>query len=86
MGTISEALPAASAETFDLVISDLGLSDGTGNDMMERLHAAHGLKGIALSGYGMDEDILRSRESGFVTHLVNPVQMNELRRALVKVS
>jgi PAS domain S-box-containing protein len=86
VGSIAEALAAASVDTFDLVISDLGLPDGTGNQMMEKLHEAHGLKGIALSGYGMDEDILRSREAGFVTHLVKPVHMTELRRALVQVS
>jgi len=39
-----------------------------------------------MTGYGMDEDILRSREAGFVTHLVKPVQMTELRRALAQAS
>ncbi|MGA2244573.1 MAG: ATP-binding protein [Verrucomicrobiota bacterium] len=86
VGTIAEALAAAETETFNLVISDLGLPDGTGNQMMEKLRAVHGLKGIAMTGYGMDEDILRSREAGFVTHLVKPVHMTELRRALVQVS
>jgi PAS domain S-box-containing protein len=86
VGTIAEALAAADTETFNLVISDLGLPDGTGHQMMEKLHAVHGLKGIAMTGYGMDEDILRSREAGFVTHLVKPVQMTELRRALAQAS
>jgi PAS domain S-box-containing protein len=85
VGTIAEALAAAATGTFHLVISDLGLPDGTGNQMMEKLRAEHGLKGIALTGYGMDEDILRSREAGFITHLVKPVHMTELRRALVQV-
>ncbi len=85
VGTVAEALAAAATETFQLVISDLGLPDGTGNQMMEKLRAEHGLKGIALTGYGMDEDIQRSRAAGFVTHLVKPVHMTELRRALAQV-
>jgi len=86
VGTIAEALAAANAQAFNLVISDLGLPDGTGNQLMEKLRFVHGLKGIALSGYGMDEDLKRSREAGFVTHLVKPVQMEELRRAIVQWS
>jgi PAS domain S-box-containing protein len=82
VGTITEAMAAAKAQTFNLVISDLGLPDGTGNQLMEKLRLDHGLKGIALSGYGMDEDITRSRDAGFVTHLVKPVHMAELQRAL----
>jgi len=84
VGTMAEALSAAKAQTFSLVISDLGLPDGTGNQLMEKLRVVHGLKGIALSGYGMAEDIMRSREAGFITHLVKPVHMAELRRALVE--
>lgn len=82
--TVAEALAAAAGggAEFDLVISDLGLPDGTGNELMEQLHRDHGLHGIALSGYGMEEDIVRSRAAGFIHHLVKPVPIAELRRAL----
>jgi CheY-like chemotaxis protein len=40
------------------------------------------LRGIALSGYGMEEDIRRSMEAGFSAHLVKPVDFDQLRRAL----
>ncbi|HEX2852544.1 MAG TPA: chemotaxis protein CheB [Opitutaceae bacterium] len=80
--TMAEGLAAAAARTFDLVISDLGLPDGTGTELMEKLRAAYGLRGIALSGYGMEEDIARSRDAGFITHLVKPVSIAELRRVL----
>lgn len=83
--TVTEALAATAVNTFDLVISDLGLPDGTGNELMEKLRAAYGLSGIALSGYGMEEDVARSRAAGFVTHLVKPVAMTDLRRALDSV-
>ena len=80
----SEALRQAQAQAqkFDLVISDVGLSDGTGLDLMKQLRARHGLQGIALSGYGMEEDLQRTRDAGFVAHLVKPVAMKEIRRAL----
>lgn len=79
---LTDALAAASEGEFDLVISDLGLPDGTGNELMEILHARHGLRGIALSGYGMEEDIARSRQAGFSTHLTKPVDFPQLQRAL----
>jgi len=83
--TVTEALAATAVNTFDLVISDLGLPDGTGNELMEKLRSAYGLSGIALSGYGMEEDIARSHAAGFMTHLIKPVAITELRHALDSV-
>lgn len=81
-GTVAEALSAAAAHPFDLVISDLGLPDGTGAELMAQLRDRHGLRGIALSGYGMEEDFDRTRAAGFVAHLVKPVHFAELQRTL----
>lgn len=83
--SIAEALIAATGANFDLVISDLGLPDGTGNELMEKLHRTYGLRGIALTGYGMDEDLARSKAAGFVRHLVKPVALADLRRAIASV-
>lgn len=80
--TITEARDAAARESFDAVVSDVGLPDGTGFELMEHLHAAHGLRGIALSGFGMEDDVQRSARAGFAAHLVKPVEINDLRRAL----
>jgi signal transduction histidine kinase len=79
---VAEALAAAENKKFDLVISDLGLPDGTGLELMEQLRARHGLRGIALSGYGMDEDRRRTSAAGFIAHLIKPVQIKELRGVL----
>jgi signal transduction histidine kinase/CheY-like chemotaxis protein len=84
--TVAEALGAAAREKFDLVISDIGLPDGTGTALMTKLRDAYGLGGIALSGYGMEEDFVRSRAAGFVTHLVKPVTIAELRRSIAAFS
>ncbi len=84
-GSLGAALSAAGAGKFDLVISDLGLPDGTGNELMEKLRDRHQLRGIALSGYGMEEDVVRSRQAGFATHLTKPVDFRQLQRALREV-
>jgi PAS domain S-box-containing protein len=79
---MAEALQAAAANKVDLVVSDLGLPDGTGTQLMQQLRDTYGLRGIALSGYGMEEDIERSHEAGFVTHLIKPVDFHQLERAM----
>ena len=71
---------------FDLLISDLGLPDGTGLDLMRRLRAAGGPPGIALSGFGMDDDLRRSREAGFVEHLTKPVDFPKLEAAIGRIA
>ncbi len=80
--SLASARKLAGSESFDAVISDLGLPDGTGYELMETLRAAHGLRGIALSGYGMDDDLRRSEEAGFSAHLTKPIDFAQLERAL----
>jgi CheY-like chemotaxis protein len=53
---------------------------------MAELEERHGLKGIALTGYGMDGDIARSRATGFAVHLMKPVSMQALDAAIATVS
>ena len=72
-GNVSEALELVDREPFDVLVSDLGLPDATGFELMRRIGERHTLKGIAISGYGMDEDIRKSLEAGFSEHLVKPV-------------
>lgn len=81
-GDVASAIRAAHEGTFDLVISDLGLPDGSGHELMRYLSLRHGLRGIALSGFGTEEDLLRSGEAGFVEHLTKPVDLQRLRAAV----
>jgi PAS domain S-box-containing protein len=83
--SVEAALQLASRESFDAVVSDLGLPDGTGYDLMKQLRDRHGLKGISLSGYGMIEDQRLSQEAGFLDHLVKPVNPGQLMAALQRV-
>ncbi len=64
------------------MVSDLGLPDGTGIELMSELRDRHGLRGIALSGYGTHNDIAASREAGFIRHLLKPVEWKNLEAAL----
>ena len=81
-GSAAEATSLAARESFDLVISDIGLPDNSGYDLMAGLRDQFGLKGIALSGYGMEEDVTRSLQSGFLAHLIKPVRIDALDKIL----
>jgi len=69
-------------ENFDLLISDIGLPDGSGYDLMKAFREKFGANGIALTGYGMEQDVERSHEVGFRTHLTKPVRIESLEAAL----
>jgi PAS domain S-box-containing protein len=85
-GTVAAALAAAEGNELDLVVSDLGLPDGHGHDLMRDLSRRHGLRGIALSGYGMEEDVAKSHESGFALHITKPVNLDTLRAAIRRIA
>ena len=83
--TVSEARALASAQPFDLVISDIGLPDASGYELMTDLRHRFQLKGIALSGYGTENDIEKGRKAGFVAHLTKPVNVRALDATLSAV-
>jgi signal transduction histidine kinase len=84
---VEEARELAASAKPDIVISDLGLPDGDGCTLFSELRAAQPkLIGVALSGYGMDDDVARSLAAGFATHLTKPIDMNALARAIAALS
>jgi CheY-like chemotaxis protein len=83
--SVTEARTLARREKFDLVVSDIGLPDGNGYTLMSELRDEFGLKGIALTGYGMEQDVSRGQNAGFVAHLTKPVRMESLEKALSEV-
>ncbi len=72
------ALSCARTAQYDIIVSDLGLPDGSGFDFIAQLPPENRLRAIALSGFGMEADIARSRTCGFARHLVKPVNLVEL--------
>ncbi|HSH38043.1 MAG TPA: ATP-binding protein [Chthoniobacterales bacterium] len=84
--TVEAARDLAANRKFDLVISDIGLPDGNGVDLMTELTRNYGLRGIAVSGYGMEEDLARTRNAGFIAHLVKPIDFERLNRVLERVA
>ncbi len=81
--SVQAALSAADQTRFDLLISDIGLPDGSGLELMrELLDRQHAIKGIALSGFGMEEDVKKSKEAGFYEHLTKPINFKRLEAAI----
>jgi PAS domain S-box-containing protein len=85
-GSVAEGRMSAERNAFDFVISDIGLPDGDGAVLMSELRERFHLKGIALTGYGMEQDIARSRASGFVAHLTKPIRIEALESALAELN
>ena len=83
--TVAEALRLAGTNTFDLVISDIGLPDQSGLVLMRQLRDEFGLKGISLSGYGMEEDIAKNRDAGFSHHFTKPVSFERLNKMIAEI-
>ena len=80
--TADQAVEKAGAQEFDLVISDIGLPDRSGYELMQELAATKSLRGIALSGFGMESDVSRARAAGFSEHLTKPINFDRLDEAI----
>ena len=85
---VGDALKLSNEGPMDLIISDLGLPDGSGYDLMNQVRPQFltPVPAIALSGYGAEADIRRSRESGFAEHITKPVDFGRLLRAIDQVT
>lgn len=82
---VATALKLVQNQTFDLLLSDLGLPDGSGLDLIRAIrHSGSKLPGIALSGYGQEQDVQQSHDAGFVIHLVKPVSLPKLAEAITR--
>lgn len=80
-----DALRVAEEHEFDILLSDIGLPDGSGLELLKRIRAIRDIPALALSGFGMDEDIERSRDAGFSDHLTKPVSIDRLRAAIAEL-
>jgi signal transduction histidine kinase/CheY-like chemotaxis protein len=79
--TADQALEKAQEQEFDLLISDIGLPDRSGYELMREL-SGKGLRGIALSGFGSELDISKAHDAGFAEHLTKPINFDKLEEAI----
>ncbi|MEA2711485.1 MAG: hypothetical protein QOF78_4086 [Phycisphaerales bacterium] len=87
-GSVAAALATLAAAPVDLILSDIGLPDATGYELMRKVRASYEIPGIAVSGFGMDGDLKSSQDAGFAAHLTKPVDMQHLDstiRSLLRV-
>lgn len=83
---VKSALELVDKGTFDVLVSDIGLPDGSGLDIMQKLTSEkRPVFGIALTGFGMEADVRRSQVAGFHHHLIKPVDLNKLDAILTQV-
>lgn len=82
----ASALELAGKEPFDVLVSDIGLPDTTGYELMKEIKARYAMIGIAMSGYGMEDDLLRSRDAGFSDHIVKPANVAQLERSIRRLT
>jgi CheY-like chemotaxis protein len=80
--TADQAVEKARQHDFDLLISDIGLPDRSGYELMQQLHESKGLRGIALSGFGMENDVNKARAAGFSDHLTKPINFERLEEVI----
>jgi PAS domain S-box-containing protein len=84
--SVESALRMFRSQQFDAIVSDIGLPDGTGYEIIKQAKQRYPVKAIALTGFGMDADLRRSKAAGFDFHLTKPVDFAELRTVLGEIS
>ncbi|MBN3806324.1 response regulator [Paraburkholderia sp. Ac-20336] len=78
VGRVDDALAATQLQRFDLIVSDVGLPDGTGLDFVKAFREHSDAPAVALTGFGTDEDVRRCLSAGFTSHLTKPVNFGQL--------
>lgn len=76
--SVAEALDLLPREQCDLLLSDIGLPDGTGWELLERACLPPTVYCLAMSGFGANADLSRSKKAGFRHHLLKPFDPEKL--------
>jgi CheY-like chemotaxis protein len=83
---VKEAVGSAAENDYDLVVSDLGLPDGSGHEVIRRVKVRQPqTPAIALSGFGMDADVKKALGAGFCAHLTKPIGIEQLDAILDEI-
>ena len=82
--SMKAALAGLGKADVDVLISDIGLPDGSGWDLLKEAHLQHPVYAIAMSGMGMNKDRAKSREAGYRHHMLKPFDPDELEGMLAE--
>ena len=77
-----QAVEKVRTQDFDLLISDIGLPDRSGYELMREVRLNKNLPGIALSGFGTEQDVNQARAAGFSEHLTKPINFERLEKTI----
>jgi PAS domain S-box-containing protein len=83
---IRNALNIIASENVEVLLCDIGLPDGTGYEVIAEAKRKQPIKSVAITGFGTEEDIRRSKEAGFDLHLVKPIDLHELQTVLDQIA
>lgn len=81
-GTVAEARRLLRELRFDVLLSDIGLPDGTGFGLVVEAKQLQPLKAVALTAWASDDDKERGRTAGFDYYLTKPLDCARLRSVL----
>lgn len=82
VSTIADAFIALQNDSFDVLLSDIGLPDGSGHELMRHAKKQYGMVGVAMSGFGQSDDVALAKDAGFLLHLTKPVHASALESAV----
>jgi PAS domain S-box-containing protein len=83
---VERAIDTMGSDKIDVVLCDIGLPDGSGYEVASQARMQGRMKTIALTGFGTEQDVRRSKEAGFDFHLVKPVNFYELQTVLDQIA
>ncbi len=85
--SLSEADALLGQESFEVMLSDIGLLDGDAFDLVQRAKTEHGIRAaVALTGHPLEQDGTRARAAGFDHYLTKPVDFHVLRSLLSHIA
>ena len=77
-----DAVAAVKAKQFDVLLCDIGLPDGDGCDLLAEIRTLYPIRGVALSGYGMPQDVERCLNAGYLHHILKPASVQRIEEVL----
>jgi two-component system CheB/CheR fusion protein len=82
--TIKQAVECLVSSPCDVVLSDIGLRDGSGWELLNEPDLPRPIYAIAMSGFGTNADAHRSKAAGYRSHLVKPIDPDLLDQLLLE--